>query len=162
MAPTHRDSFGLYILSVVAAMILRIAPLPEFAKGFNPDWVLLVLIYWSLAVPENVGIFNAWFVGLLTDVLTYRMLGQHALGYSLAIYLCLNLHKRLRRFPLFQQALFILTVLFISQALLFWTENIKRPPRLEAAFWLPVFTGTLSWPLVYTILRKLRVPDIAS
>jgi rod shape-determining protein MreD len=143
-------------------MILRIAAWPEFVQNLNPDWILLVLIYWSLAAPEKVGIFNAWFVGLLTDVLTYRMLGQHALAYSLGIYMCLNLHKRLRYFPLFQQALFIFTVLFISQALLFWTENIHRPPRLEAIFWLPVLTGTLSWPLVYTTLRKIRLPAAAS
>lgn len=161
MSLNSRQSFSVYALSLIIAMMLRIAPWPNFAKFFNPDWILLVLIYWSLAVPERVGIFNAWFVGLLTDVLTGRLMGQHALAYSIVIFLCLKLHKRLRRFPMFQQALFVLVALLISQSLLFWTDNIRNPLRYEAAFWLPVITGTLCWSSVYSILRKIRFPDVS-
>jgi rod shape-determining protein MreD len=161
MPLNRRQSFSIYVLSVVTAMILRIAPWPDFATNLNPDWILLVLIYWSLAVPERVGIFNAWLVGLLTDVLTGRLLGQYALAYSLAIYLCLKFHKRLRRFPMFQQALFVLVALLIAQSLLYWTENIRHPAHLEAAFWLPVITGTLCWSSVYSLLRKIRFPGIS-
>jgi rod shape-determining protein MreD len=162
MPLNSRQSFNIYVLSVIIAMMLRIAPWPDFAKFLNPDWILLVLIYWSLAVPERIGIFNAWFVGLLTDVLTGRLLGQHALAYAFVIFLCLKLHKRLRRFPMFQQALFVLLALLISQSLLFWTDNIRSPLHYEAAFWLPVITGTLCWSSVYSILRKIRFPNVSA
>lgn len=162
MPLNSRQSFSIYVLSVIIAMMLRIAPWPDFIKYFNPDWILLVLIYWSLAAPERVGIFNGWFVGLLTDVLTGRLLGQHALAYAFAIFLCLKLHRRLRHFPMFQQALFVLVVLLLSQSLLFWTDNIRNPPHFEAIFWLPVITGTLCWSSVYSILRKIRFPDVSA
>jgi rod shape-determining protein MreD len=151
------SSGGRIILTIIMAMCLRIAPWPGFLSSINPDWVLLVLIYWSLAVPERVGIFHAWTVGLLTDVLTGRMFGQYALAYSLIIYFCLILHKRLRQFPLPQQGLFIFSCLLLSQMLLFWLKNIQHPTQLHISFWLPVFTGTLCWPLVYTLLRSVRL-----
>jgi rod shape-determining protein MreD len=145
------------ILTIGLAMCLRITPWPGFLADINPDWVLLALIYWTLAVPERVGIFHAWTVGLLTDVLTGRVFGQYALAYSLIIYCCLMLHKRLRQFPLLQQGLFIFFCLLFSQVLLFWLKNIQHPAQLHPSFWLPVFTGTLCWPLVYTALRRVRL-----
>lgn len=149
--------FGRIILTIVVAMCLRIAPWPGFLTTMNPDWVLLTLIYWALAVPERAGIFNAWTVGLLTDVLTGRVFGQYALTYTLVIYCCLMLHKRLRQFPLPQQGLFIFFCLLFSQVLMFWLKNIQQPAQMQASFWLPVFTGTFCWPLVYTALRRVRL-----
>ncbi|NOT13524.1 MAG: rod shape-determining protein MreD [Methylococcaceae bacterium] len=149
--------FGRIILTIVLAMALRIAYWPGFLSTINPDWVLLVLIYWSLALPERVGIFHAWTFGLLTDVLTGRMFGQYALAYSLVIFICLKLHKRLRQFPLIQQGLFIFFCLLLSQLLLFLIKNLQHPAQLKATFWLPVFSGTLCWPIVYTVLRFVRL-----
>ena len=150
-------SVGRVILTIVLAMALRIAPWPGFISAVNPDWVLLALIYWSLAVPERIGIFHAWTFGLLTDVLMGRLIGQYALAYSLVIYICLKLHKRLRQFPIIQQGLFIFFCLLLSQLLLFLIKNLQHPAQLKADFWLPVFTGTLSWPLVFTVLRFVRI-----
>ncbi|WP_027159737.1 rod shape-determining protein MreD [Methylobacter luteus] len=149
--------FGRIILTIVLAMCLRIAPMHGVMAAINPDWVLLSLIYWALAVPERVGIFHAWTFGLLTDVLMGKLFGQYALAYSLVIYLCLKLHKRLRQFPLIQQGLFIFFCLLLSQLLLFWIKNLQHPSQLHPSFWLPVITGTLCWPLVYTTLRFIRL-----
>lgn len=157
MTITRPQGFLRIIITLTLAMALRILPLPELLKLLNPDWVLLSLIYWSLAVPERVGIFHAWSFGLMTDVLTGRLLGQYALAYSLVIFICLKLHKRLRQYPIIQQALFIFCCLLLSQLLLFFIKNSLHPAQLKATFWLPVFTGTLCWPVVYTALRFVRL-----
>jgi rod shape-determining protein MreD len=34
-------------------MCLRVVPLSEGMALLNPDWVLLVLIYWALNLPER-------------------------------------------------------------------------------------------------------------
>ena len=73
--------FFRILLTLVLAMCLRIAPLSGDLALLSPDWVLLVLIYWALYLPERVGIVHAWIFGLLTDVLLGRMLGQYALAY---------------------------------------------------------------------------------
>lgn len=143
-------------VTLIFAMCLRIAPLPENLALLNPDWVLLVLIYWSLAIPERVGIGHAWVLGILTDVLMGRLFGQYALSYSLIIYIVLIWHRQLRQFPLPQQSAFVFGCLLISQLLLFWFENLKVPAQLHGTFWLPVISGTASWFIVYHIMRFVR------
>lgn len=156
MSANNPFSLLRYIVSIVIAMCLNIGNWPQPLIQLNPDWILLVLIYWTLAVPERTGILNSWVVGLLTDVLTGRMLGQHALSYSLVTYLCLKLHKRLRQYPLMQQGLFIFFCLLSSQLIIFWTENEQTSTRFQAQLWLSTITGTFCWPLVYSLLRALR------
>ncbi|MGR9116757.1 MAG: rod shape-determining protein MreD [Gammaproteobacteria bacterium] len=157
MAVINPFSIIRYTLSIVLAMCFNVGAWPPSVTLFNPDWILLVLIYWTLAVPDRVGIFNGWFIGLLTDVLTGRMLGQHALTYSLVVYMCLKLHKRLRQYPIIQQGLFIFFCLLSSQLIIFWIENTQNATRFQAHFWLPIISGTLCWPLVYSSLRLLRL-----
>ena len=154
------NMFGFIQISITLAlaMCLRILPLSSDIAILNPDWVLLTLIYWSLSLPERVGIFHAWTFGLLTDELTGRLLGQYALAYALIIFLCLSLHKRLRHFPMLQQGLFIFFCLLLSQLFLFFIKNIQHPGQLHTTFWLPIFTGTLAWPIVYGVLRLVRLP----
>jgi rod shape-determining protein MreD len=150
------DNYGRIILTFAIAMGLRIAPWPDSVTLFNPDWVLLTLIYWSLALPERVGIFHAWAIGIFTEVLTGRLFGQYALTYSLCTYFCLKRHKRLRHLPLLQQALFIFVCLLFSHLLMFWLKTLQHPAQLESSFLFPVITGTLCWPLVFTSLRYVR------
>lgn len=146
-----------YFLTVVFAMGLNILPLPAAINIANPDWVLLVLIYWNMATPEKLGVFNAWILGLFVDVLTGRLLGLHALVYALISYACLKFHKRLRQYPVAQQSLYVFFFLLFSQMLIFWIERIQSNIEMALSFWLPVLVGTLVWPLVYSALRFIRL-----
>jgi rod shape-determining protein MreD len=142
--------------SLVVAMALRILPLPHEWFILNPDWIALFLIYWILAIPERVGVGTAWLTGLFTDVLTGRMLGQHAVAYSVIAYLSLRGYRRLRLYPLPQQCLWVLMFLLIGQVLVLWTQHVKNTDTLAWAYWLPPLSGALVWPLVRAILRWLR------
>ncbi len=145
-----------YFASVFIAMGLKIFSFPEFFRDYNPDWVLLTLIYWVLAMPRKVGVFNAWGVGLIVDVLTGRLLGQHALAYSLTAYSCLRLHKRLGQYLLRQQTLFIFSSLLFSKTIEFMIEDFQGDAKLTLTFLLPVVLGTFFWPVIYTTLRIFR------
>ncbi|MEO1898466.1 MAG: rod shape-determining protein MreD [Methylococcales bacterium] len=139
------------------AMCLKVLPLPDYLSRLNPDWVLLILIYWTLAVPERMGVFNAWCVGIIVDVLTGRLLGQQALVYALVSYTCLKFHKRLRQYPLLQQSLFVFFSLLFAQVLIFWIERIDSTTEFTLIFWLPVLVGTVLWPMIYVVLRFIRI-----
>ena len=151
-----RNNYGYFCLSIASAMVLRILPLPVSLDTINPDWVLLVLLYWSMTTPEKIGVINAWVIGLLVDVLTGRLLGQYALAYALACYVCVKVHNRLQYSAMLQQGTIIFLILLLSQSMLFWTENINSPTSFQIAFWLPVITGTLCWPLVYLLFHSIR------
>lgn len=147
--------------SVLLAMSLNIYPLPSFFKILNPDWVLLVLICWVFAVPQRVGVFNAWSIGIVVDILTGRMLGQSALVYALITFVILKLHRRLRNYLLPQQALFVFVCLFFSRTFAFWMENRQGQVAFFSVYLLPVLIGALLWPLLnlvlgYFGLRRVR------
>ncbi len=144
-------------LTLLVAMALRIVPLPETLASFNPDWVLLVLIYWSLAVPERVGVFTGFVIGLLIDVLTGRLLGQNALIYALICYFVVKLHKRIRHYPIPQQSLFVFFCLLLACLLTYWIENLQATHSFSLNFWFPVVSGSLFWPVVFLLLHSIRI-----
>jgi rod shape-determining protein MreD len=155
----HPNSLAViyFIVTVAAAMVLRVMSIWPGLDPFNPDWIVLVLIYWAIALPERFGVFAAWSVGLLADVLTGRLLGQYALIYALIVYFSIKEHRRLRQFPLIQQCVFVFFCLLGSQSIIFGTESMQAGNRLSLEFWYPVLTGTLMWPLVFSVLRYIRV-----
>lgn len=157
MQVNKQQSLKGYVVSLIFAMGLNIFPFPAFFKSLSPDWVLLTLIYWMLVMPERVGVFNAWGVGLMVDVLTGRLLGQHALAYALISYFCLMFHKRLRQYLLIQQSLFVFLILLFSQIMKFVIENIQSDAQFTVMFWLPVVVGTLFWPVLYMVLRTVSI-----
>ncbi len=157
MLANKKQNIQGYFVTLLLAMCLKIVPLPDYLSRLNPDWVLLILIYWALAVPERMGVFNAWVVGIMVDVLTGRLLGQQALVYALVCYTSLKFHKRLRQYPLPQQSLFVFFSLLFAQMLIFWIENINSMTKFSLTFWMPVLTGTIIWPFIYLALRSIHV-----
>ncbi len=156
MSPSNSSSWLLYLLLIFLAMALRVIPFSETLSYINPDWVLLVLIYWSLNAPEKFGVFNAWLVGLLVDVLTGRVLGEYALVYTLVIYFILKFHKRIRHYPFPQLSVVVFVSLLFSCSIVYWIESIKNDASISPIFWTQIISGTLMWPLMYSSIRFLR------
>lgn len=155
-ALAQRHGGAIIFLSLTVALLLTIVPLPEDLRLLRPDWVLLVLIYWAMALPHRVGVGIGWIMGLINDVLTGMLLGQHALAYCLVIFLTLKLHQRLRLYPLWQQAQSILVLLTLSQLLLLWINGMIGRPLHSWLYWAPSVLGALLWPVLFVFLRGLR------
>ena len=144
------------VVSFVAALVLTILPLPDWLQVLWPEWGALVLLYWCLALPERISVGTAWVVGLLLDVLHGSLLGQHALAMTVIAYLTVNLHQRIRLYPLWQQALTVLMLLALYQLLLMWFDGIIGQPTKPWTYWLPPLTGMLLWPGSFLLLREIR------
>ena len=147
---------GVIFITFFIALVLTVVPLPDSLRIARPDWVLIVLIYWAMALPHRVGVGIGWLIGLLTDVLTGMLLGQHALAYCLVAYLTLKLHQRLRLYPLWQQALSVLILLALGQLLVLWINGIVGRPIHSWLYWMPSLVGALLWPPIFIVLRGLR------
>lgn len=144
------------IITVIAAFMLAIMPLPDWAVQFRPDWVTLVLIYWALAYPFRVGVTIAWLTGLLLDVSYGTLMGQHAIGMVLVIYIIHLQHQRLRVASLLQQAIVIFFLLLIKQFLTLWVDGMLGRAPDSLLYFMPTITSTLLWPWTYLILRDIR------
>lgn len=142
--------------TVCAAMVLTIAPGPRWIEAVRPEWTALVLIYWSLALPHRVGIGVAWFSGLLVDVLTDSLLGEHALSFSLIAYITLKIYRRTRLSPVWQQAVTVLGLLSLHQLLSLWVRGMTGHAPQQWLYWTPALVGMAFWPPTFLLLRRLR------
>jgi rod shape-determining protein MreD len=123
MTLTPRRGGVVILLSFLVAFLLMVLPLPEWARSFRPQWYTLVLIYWCMASPQRVGVGVGWLTGIIVDVLTGTLLGQHALSLSVIAYITQKLHQRLRLFPIWQQSLSIFSLLLIDD----FNTNVRWP-----------------------------------
>ncbi len=144
------------IITIIGAFMLAIMPLPDWAIEFRPDWVTLVLIYWAMAMPTRIGVTVAWFTGLLLDVSYGTLMGQHAVGMVLVIYVIHIQHQRLRVASLLQQAIIIFVLLLMKQLLTLWVDGMLGRAPGSWLYFMPTITSTLLWPWTYLILRDLR------
>jgi len=133
------------VISVIAALMLAIAPMPEWAEAFRPNWVALTLIYWAMNLPASYGVGWAWVIGLVLDVAQGTLLGQHALALSLVIYVTVKFHLQFRQFPALQLTATVFALLAIYQFILFWINGVAGFHAPAVNYWGPVIAGTLVW-----------------
>lgn len=150
------QSWLVILVTVCIAMLLTILPMPDWARPFRPQWVTLVLLYWAIALPHRVGVGSGFVAGIVLDVLTGTLLGQHALGLSVVVFIAIQLHQRIRVFPFWQQSLGVLVLLTVEHLLALWVIGATRGHAPGLSYWTVPLIGALLWPWVFVTLRKVR------
>ena len=150
------SNFKIAGLTLFVAFMLTVMPLPEWVVEFRPDWVTLVMIYWSMALPARTGVTIAWLMGLMLHVSHGAILGQHALGLMLVVYIVHIQHQRLRVASLVQQAIVIFFLLLLKQLIVLWVSGIVGHAPHTWLYFMPTITGAMLWPWIYIILRDMR------
>ena len=143
-------------LSLVVALILTILPLPDWVHIYRPNWVALALIYWSMALPKRVGLWFAFFTGIILDTAQGTLLGQHTMALVVIIFVNMNFYQRIRVLALAQQAIYVFVLLLINQLIVAWVEGIMGRPTPLLTFFSAPFIGMLIWPWVFVVLRDIR------
>ncbi len=156
MSESAQRGTWVILVSLAVALILTILPMPDWGEDVRPQWVAMVVIYWGLALPTRIGVFWGWAVGLALDATSGTLLGQHALSLSVVAWLAVELHARIRVFPLAQQALSIWILLLVERLLSVWVIGATGQPTPDLMYWVPTFVGMLLWPWVFIVLRDMR------
>jgi len=141
--------------TLIIALLLSILPLPEVIVSFRPDWVAIVLVYWSLFKPGHFGFLTAFWLGLALDTLYGSLLGQHALALLTVTYIARHFHLRIRVFPIWQMSVTVLALLALYEFLLFWADGVAARTVPAVDRWVPVAIGALLWPLVFASMGRL-------
>jgi rod shape-determining protein MreD len=152
-----RTSRRLPVLAcIVAALMLTIAPMPDWASSFRPDWVALTLIYWAMTLPRTYSVGTAWIVGIVMDVAQGTLLGQHAIALCFIVYITVKFHLQFRVFPTSQMSATVFAMLALYQFILFWINGVAGVTTSAITYWGPVITGALIWPLLTMFFGGLR------
>ena len=149
-------SWFAIIISILIALILTLLPMPDWTIWVRPAWILMVLIYWSMMVPYRFGVGAAWVIGLIIDLLTGTLLGEHALAFAVVIYLVARMHMRLRMYHILQQGLSILFFVLLYQFILYCVQGfIGELPRSHL-YWLASISSMLLWPWLFILMQDYR------
>ncbi|NCP66012.1 MAG: rod shape-determining protein MreD [Paraglaciecola sp.] len=143
-------------LSIICALVLQIMPMPGFVDLYRPDWVLLVLSYWTLALPHRVNVGLAFIVGLTLDILLGTSLGEHSFAMCLSIYVLAANYQRLRNYSVWQQAMVMGIMSAFYNLILFWLQHMLTDVYFLFTYMWPVLSSMLLWPWLFWLLRKLR------
>ena len=151
-----RRHYLLISVSLFLALVMALMPLPLSTDIFRPDWVLLVLMYWSLALPHRVNIGWAWVTGLIIDLASGSPLGVNSLCYSICIYITVSNFQKIRNFSIWQQAVLVGLFLALYHLLQFWLNHFLLDIYFNPEYLWPALTGMFCWPWVFLLLRKYR------
>jgi len=144
------------IITLLIALMASIMPMPLSFDVFRPDWVLIVLVYWCLALPNRVNIITAWVMGLLLDVLLGSVLGVHAAAMALSVYIVIVNFQKIRNFSIWQQALILGVVTSLYHLLVFWFQHFLIDVVFLPSYLYPVITTIILWPWLFFSLRRVR------
>lgn len=150
------SSYIIVLLTFLFALMASIMPLPLSVDAFRPDWLLVVLLYWCLAIPSRVNVITAWVLGFILDVLLGSTLGIHAGAMAIVAYLVSGNYQKIRNFSVWQQALVIGIFSALYQLIVFWLQRILTDIIFLPSYLYPVITTIILWPWLFFLLRLIR------
>ena len=102
------------VLSLLLATLLALAPWGQ--SPIIPDLLMLVLAFWALHRPTRSLLAAGFVLGLVMDGHTGSTLGEHAMAYTVTVWLTLQFQRRIGWFRLPGQMLHMLGVLLVARA----------------------------------------------
>jgi rod shape-determining protein MreD len=148
---------ALIAWSFMLAFVLMVVPMSFQWRWCRPEFVVLLVIYWSLFSPQYFGLSMAWCVGLFQDLLESTLLGFNALGILLIAYICHLVSQRMRHYVLWHQALWIFILVGVFQLFSNWLTGFMGPMLNSPAFLLPALISSFLWPLLVVVMRYLQL-----
>ena len=136
--------------SLIVAFVLNLMPWGQMAGV--PDFVALVLVFWNIHQPRKVGISVAFMMGLLMDVNEATLLGENALAYTLLSYFAIMIHRRVLWFPLRTQALHVLPLMLLAQAVQLVVQLMVTGKSPDWFYFSESLVSALLWPVVSLLL----------
>lgn len=149
----YRVIYGTFFFGLICAIL----PLPIILNPFRPEWMILIIFYWVLALPHRVGIAHAFVSGLLLDLLLGSALGMHALLFSVLAYAISVNYQRIRHFTIVQTTLLVGVFILVAKLSLYLLASSLQDIVLHKYYFWSIFTSMLIWPWFFLLMRSLRI-----
>lgn len=141
------------ILSFVIASSLNVYPLSPSMATLRPMVMIMVLIFWLLFKPRYVGVFTAFTIGLIADLLLDTHLGQQAFAAVIVALVIKITSIYIRQLNTISAWLLASLGLVVFQLTL-WILQVFIQNVFVAQSAFSLLMSIISWPLVLLALRK--------
>jgi len=150
-----RVSGWTLVLLVAAAILLGLAPLPEALRALRPFWMALVVVYASLEWPDEFGLGTAFVLGLISDLVTGVVFGEHAFRLVVIAFIILRFRSRIRFFPMWQQTAAVFALLMNDRVVTWMLRTFTGDFAIDWRYWLAPVVGALLWPWFFLVVSDI-------
>jgi rod shape-determining protein MreD len=146
--------------ALFVALLINLLPWSGTLLLIRPDFVLLVLLFWTVHEPRIIGQGMGFALALVMDVADSALLGQHALAYVVAIFLVQVLRLRILQLTAAEQALHIGGILLVATVVTLTLNSMLGRDFPGFALFAAPLLGAVCWPAIRVITnwQKLRLP----
>lgn len=141
-------SLRLIYFTLLVALACQLLPWDGFGQMVRPDFILVMTIYWLFRAPHIVNIGTAWFAGVVMDLITGGLFGQHAMAYAIAAFFAVRYQRRLILFNSWQQAAYVVALLVLAQIIVLILKLFAGGTVPGWSYFLPSVSGILLWQLI--------------
>jgi rod shape-determining protein MreD len=141
-------------LSFIVAFLLVALPLPQALSYWRPELVTMVLVFWVLNEPGKVGVWTAFILGLLLDVLMATTFGVYPLTLAVVAYLTRLSYRWVKVFSLWQTGGLVFALVLASLVVKRVLLGVLGTGPDSLLYWVPALTSALLWPTVMVTLRR--------
>lgn len=151
------NNYGVIWVTLLIGLLLQIMPWSSSIYMLKPHWLMLILIYWVLALPHRVGMTSAFLVGIILDLFSGTILGVHAFIFSMITYLVIFRFQLIRNLALWQQSFIIWGLSICYDLCLFLFEIIiYQIITISPILFLSSIVDGLLWAWMFLLLRQIR------
>ena len=150
----------VFAFAAMVALVLSIFRLPNdwyaWLSLWQPQWLLLLLMYWGLQVSSRLGVLWAWLGGFFVDALLAEPLGLNGAIYAAMTYVLLRFRERILMYRPVQQAMLVLVFVAAAQIVRSLCLNFFNNQDWNVLPLTTALASALLWPYVYKLLRALE------
>jgi len=146
----------LVVISIIAALTLSVIPLPFEWRWWRPEFVALIVIYWSMYAPQYFGVLVVWVCGLLLDIVELSPLGYNALGLLIIAYISYLSYQRICNYTVWQQSVWVFVLVGIYQLFCNWIGGLMDKSVESPIFLIAAVMSAIVWPLLVNLMAFLR------
>lgn len=148
---------ALIAASFIVAFTLMVIPMSPDLRWCRPEFIVLLVIYWTMYAPQHFGLGTVWLLGLFQDVLELSLLGLNAIGMLLIAYILHMVYQRLRNYVFWHQALWVFVLVGVFQLFSNWLSGFMGYSASSPVFLLSAVFSGLLWPFLVILLGRLQV-----
>lgn len=134
------------VLTLLMIFVLTILPLPYSINVLRPAWILLLVLYVQCCLPMYFRVSLVFLLGLILDVLSASIMGQHAFALVLASWLANVRSSSFAHYSILQQMSIVLLFCLVYQLSIYIIDAFLGISSNIFYSIATAFTSVLVWP----------------